>query len=276
VNYKLETDGERLVYYLQTRVFGTGSNITLPNHFAFTGRLDGLVELFNEIVVVNTACRMILAGRSLQRESAPRNSRALDDASYVSDLKIYLRDTYLIGFDTIDDLTRVVTRCVAASNEHISETQRKRYKKKAEKSRAYCYMCGVELDYTEQDPVRKFTMEHVWPQSFGGNSIEQNLLPACASCNSNKKKNYASWAMVGVQSLMIGIGPTENELKLEGSYQFALHCYAARKLAERKNISLKMAYLRLDNWESPTVLNQADIGDFFNLSNHKTKGLQNA
>ena len=47
-----------------------------------------------------------------------------------------------------------------------------------------------------------------------------------------------------------------------------MHQLAVKKLAIRLNISLKRAYMRLGPWESLRVLDEGDIGDFFNLATH--------
>ena len=52
-------------------------------------------------------------------------------------------------------------------------------------------MCGSSLDFVN-DNDNAFTCEHIWPRSYGGDSIEENLLPSCKSCNSNKKKNFVN------------------------------------------------------------------------------------
>ena len=271
MKYLLETDGERLVYFLKTRLFGTTGELPLPNCMIHTGRQSEFSIFFGEVAFVHTACRMILAAKSLQRETNSRESRNLNDPVFISELKNHLRETYVPSYSLLDDLTRVVTRCVSASNEKITKKQRSRYKKHAMKNHTNCYMCGVALDFGETDKIRMFTMEHIWPQSFGGNSIEENLLPSCGSCNHNKKKNFPTWAMVNIQSMLTGFEPNGNDLKIDGSVQFALHHFAARRLAESKQISLKRAFLTLRPWTTPRIRDVNDVGDFFNLTNHQSE-----
>jgi hypothetical protein len=43
-----------------------------------------------------------------------------------------------------------------------------------------CYYCGREIS------SRKRTLDHMYPRSWGGISIPNNLIPACSSCNSRK------------------------------------------------------------------------------------------
>lgn len=54
-----------------------------------------------------------------------------------------------------------------------------------------CCFCGVELLSNDKGEFRdpsgnRATLEHVWPSSLGGDSIEKNLAPACHECNREK------------------------------------------------------------------------------------------
>jgi 5-methylcytosine-specific restriction endonuclease McrA len=44
-----------------------------------------------------------------------------------------------------------------------------------------CHYCGGKF------PPKDLTMDHIVPISRGGKSNKGNLVPACKSCNSNKK-----------------------------------------------------------------------------------------
>jgi hypothetical protein len=55
-----------------------------------------------------------------------------------------------------------------------------------------CYLCDSVLK-THGNDGKPFSVEHVWPQSMGGDSRPDNLLPACAECNSNRQ-HQVSWA----------------------------------------------------------------------------------
>jgi 5-methylcytosine-specific restriction endonuclease McrA len=59
-----------------------------------------------------------------------------------------------------------------------------------------CYLCGVEL--TRQGDSKR-TVEHVWPLSLGGETVEQNLVLACHDCNS-KRGHMMTWAHGPVHS----------------------------------------------------------------------------
>jgi hypothetical protein len=90
------------------------------------------------------------------------------------------------------------------------------------------------------------------------------------SCNTDKKQGLPTWAMSNVQALVIGFPLSSSEAQLvEKSYSFALHCYAARRLATRKKTTLKVAFLKLGPWTNVRARDEDDISDFFNLINHQ-------
>lgn len=55
-----------------------------------------------------------------------------------------------------------------------------------------CYLCGALLRMNGNEG-KSFSVEHVWPQSMGGDSRLENLLPACTDCNS-RRQHQVSWA----------------------------------------------------------------------------------
>jgi hypothetical protein len=133
--------------------------------------------------------------------------------------------------------------------------------------RAISSNLGVTLTFDD------ITLDHIWPQAYGGDSTENNLLPACRSCNSDKKQDYPTWAGCDIHSLVIGDRPSEEALRsVGGRFKFALHNRAVRRFANREGISLRKSYLRVGSWTTePWILDQEEIGDFFNLENYQTE-----
>ena len=135
----------------------------------------------------------------------------------------------------------------------------------------HCYLCGRILVFSQEDTNAKFTLDHLWPRDFGGDSIEENLLPACKECNSQHKKNYPTWAMTNVHSLLLGFEPSENSLKrVPGSSRYAIHHRHVQNIAIEKQISLKEAYVFAGPSEGVRVIEPLEFGHFFNLANHNS------
>ncbi len=273
MKYEMVTAGEGLAYLVSTKLLAQVPWDKLAIPLLMTGRSEQLLEFFEELTIVNLTCRIVAAGTSLLKEREGRKARSPDDPTWEADYREYMRISLHTPPKHVDQIFRQATRAVRASLNDITANERAKFKKKAQLNHKHCYMCNVALDFSETDSIRKFTMEHLWPQCYGGDSIEENLLPACGSCNSSKKMECASWAMPGIQSLIFGFAPSDNELqRVRGPHRFALHHYAARRLAAQKNITLRRAFLLLKPWTDVRVANEEDMGDFFNLANHQPAG----
>jgi hypothetical protein len=224
-----------------------------------------LTDFFHQLTIVNLAGRLIIGGTSLAKQIE------INDPRFQVELKSFLRDNIKIPHDRINETYRFILRAVKAAQESIPDNLRRRFRSWAKSHHAHCYMCGVSLDFYKTDLHNSFTCEHIWPRAYGGNSIEDNLLPACQSCNSDKKGNFATWAMPAIQSLIMGFNPTEQRLQeIEGCYKFALHYRAVQQLAKRKNLTLKKAFLKFGHWTEVRVTSNDEVADFFNLENNQS------
>ncbi|MGY3228908.1 5-methylcytosine-specific restriction endonuclease McrA [Luteibacter sp. HA06] len=66
------------------------------------------------------------------------------------------------------------------------------------RGRQTCYMCGEVVRLNGHDG-KPYAIEHLWPQSLGGETTEENLLNACSDCN-NKRMHQVTWATGPVHS----------------------------------------------------------------------------
>jgi 5-methylcytosine-specific restriction endonuclease McrA len=166
-------------------------------------------------------------------------------------------------------LTRRAIDAVKASQSEIATGIRNKVRSWAESQHKKCYLCGEPLSFAlNQEAPNSFTADHIWPKSFGGEPIIDNILPACKNCNSYKK-HCTSWAHVDVQSVLLRVAPSEEErTRIDGRFKFALHHRAAKKLAEDRGLTLKESYLRIGPWNRiADVARSSDSAHFFNLRN---------
>jgi hypothetical protein len=184
----------------------------------------------------------------------------------------HLRDTIGIPGHAVDEFYRFSHRAVLAAIAPVPKSTEKRVRAWAASSHPYCYICGTNLDFDSTGEINCYTLEHIWPRAYGGDSIEENFLPACESCNSKKKRHFATWVMPAVQSLLLGISPSSQRLEeIEGSYKFSLHYRAAQQLAIDKRLTMKNAFLEIGPWTDVRLRDNDDVADFFNLANHKAE-----
>ena len=126
----------------------------------------------------------------------------------------------------------------------------------------YCYLCGTDVDFSADDH-QAFTLDHVWPRAYGGNSDYENLLGACRSCN-EAKASEPSWAMYPIQAFVAGFDVQDLDC-MPKVMRFAIQARAAKQLAKRKRLSLRDAYIRLGRPSCPVVVSGGTAVDLFNL-----------
>ena len=260
------TAGERLCNLINHKILKGDAWSSLELLLDPTGRSEQLVQFFRQVSAVTLTGRIVMAGSSYAATTP------MYDPQFKTLLQEHLRNTVGIPYRHLDELYRFAERAIQAAIENAPQSIVKSMRAWAEIRHDWCYMCGCTLDFEKPDPIRGYTLEHIWPHSYGGDNIKDNFLPACAACNSRKKADFATWAMPAIQSLMLGITPKETRLdEIHGSFKFSLHYKAAQDWAIRRRKSLKDAFLAIGPWTSVRLLDVDDVADFFNVANHKAQ-----
>lgn len=270
MKYDFVTAGEQLAYFIDRSVLVGNPWNKVAESLLYTGRSEVLCDFFREITVINLTCRIVTAGTSLLKEGVGRPARSPSDTGFEKEFRDFIRERLYIRPPLSDDLLRNALRAVESARHDVTSKERNNFKSWAKREHPFCYMCGIDLDFDEQHEHYKFSLEHIWPQRYGGDSIVDNWLPSCGSCNTRKKRDFATWAMPGIQSLALGFAPSDREYTMvDGTHRFAMHYLVAKKVAMQRNISLKKAFLFLSSWSDPRLMDEEDVGDFFNLVNHR-------
>ena len=257
------TDGERLAYYFDTEFFPQGWE-RLRDFLRPSGRSEELSGFFRLLIATTMAQRVVLAGRGLADRFDSH------DPVFVQEFTNTLRELFSYRFDQEDRTIRLSLAAVKASQENHPNAASRDVRKRAKAQQSPCYMCGVQLAFgrelAEHDRHRRCTIDHIWPQHCGGNSLRENYLPACEACNSKKKAHRVSWANSEIQGFGICSNPDTDSLdEMPGFIKFAAHYRRAETLAYAKDISLKRAFVRVGPWRGFRVINPAVPTDFFNL-----------
>lgn len=269
-DYKCETAGEQLAAYIE-RELVCDNPFSIPvESFQWTGRRKALTDFFHEIAVVHLTCRLILFGNRLfyrVRKNATHAENSFifiskNNADYNETLREYLISC-LSGIDIskIGQIKRLVDAAVLASTEKFSKKEKKMLTATFRKLQLPCYMCGQPFSYVSD---KHYTIEHIWPRRYGGNSIIENALPACHSCNNIIKKDYPTWAFPDIQALLRH-APQFGGIRAKDI--FSMHYRKARESATKENISLKDAFLKIGSWDKYDyrMLDEDDLCDYFNL-----------
>lgn len=289
--WKPSTSGERLLHLLVTDVpdlnaIGASSDTWLAN----VSRGPSLAAFLNGVVVLH------IFGRLLQAAKAYRNRNVDDDESSLLQLENFLVDKLNItratspNFSAIAPLALEAARMSSRNSHNVSDKKKKAVQDEFKHS-FKCYTCGTELDPLERKklvphwdkkkekhkpwrmvPNRKYAeYEHIWPHSFGGDTIVENLAPVCLSCN-GAKENSVSWEWTLIQSLLptTDLGQATLESKLTSrAIKVSLHMRAAMMYARMHGTTLKTAFKTIGPREKlVAIIDTDDTPDFFNLRVH--------
>jgi membrane protease subunit (stomatin/prohibitin family) len=101
---------------------------------------------------------------------------------------------------------------------------------------------------------------------WGGDSIDENLLPACQTCQ-GLKKNFLSWEWINLQNAVFSIDPGYEELKgIPWGTRIAKHYFDALSEAESGHIRLKDAFQRIGPITTPiSFVSTSEPITFFDL-----------
>lgn len=150
---------------------------------------DGqLTELFRQSCI-NYMVRRLITTAEFFRRSYPPTTHG--PQRHLRELRDYLGDFTRYSDRTIDDLMRILTRCLIVLDDEITDTQKNRLKRSARETNSDCSVCGGDLSF-QGNPASWIaaTVDHIWPRSLGGRSEDDNIQVACRACNEQNKKDH--------------------------------------------------------------------------------------
>lgn len=264
------TDGEKLFLHIRDRVLpeldaGTAAGERSIDAFAAIGGTEKFGEFLRGAIAIH-ALRRLLVYWDAERPN-------VGEAMHVTRLSRFLRTELFLGLNS-DEAATVARLAVAAheaSNKQISPGVRKRVI--GETLNPYCYLCGTSLRTSVPASSPDFlTLEHLWPSSLGGNSVEDNLLPACSKCQ-NDKGDHPSWEWFSVHDLVLSPTPSDEELRsVPRRAKIAVHFMKALEATRGSSKTLKESMRALG--PVSRVLAFRDGGDmpitFFHLRTYPT------
>ncbi|QSR30852.1 hypothetical protein CFI00_10175 [Nocardioides sp. S5] len=254
------TAGEDFVAFLVGRHIGDYEWERLATALVSTGRGDDWSAAIQDMAVLHLARRLIAGGASIVASSADW------DLVVEREIKQMVVDTMVVDYFRVGEIYARLELAVEAARSKISPGTRSQLRSECQREAPWCYLCGADLDFGAKNSALEFTLDHVWPQAFGGNSDPENLLPACRSCN-ERKGHAASWSLYPVQALVHGYRLSSDDLAaMPKEMRFAVHSRIAMQEASLSGSSLKEAFVRLGRPDLPTVVDESASVDVFNLA----------
>lgn len=225
------------------------------------GRTDQLSEYFLGLSASNVFARTL---KKAERVRAIDNE-ALHHASLVEFIQRTLGIARHPENDLIDRLASAALQAAADSKRKIKDSVKNAVCNG--RRELACYICGGILLRRSTDPVTTIEFEHLWPASYGGNSIEENLLPACMHCN-KAKDDMLLWYTAHITSFVLKPQPSEEELKsISRREKVAQYTRSIYSRACNDKCSLKEAALAIGPVGMTSIYadDNDDAMDFFNF-----------
>ena len=185
------------------------------------------------------AQRLILAGRRISLDVP-----GWDDSEPVAmkAIKQMIFDTMTVSYFLVDQIYWRLSLELRATRQNISPGTRRELEAQAKRLTPWCFHCGVDLDFANKGLYPSFTLDHVWPQAFGGDSHGENLIPACKSCN-ERKAHTPTFALYPILGYMAGLRPEAHEIaELPKEFRLAVQAREVALIASANHISLKEAH----------------------------------
>jgi hypothetical protein len=280
-NWKATTDGEKLFHFLVKNVgeFRALEHLH-SNSVSDVIRGREFMRFTEGAIVLHCFGRLLQAAkwyRDKYNDDPEEARRAIDK---------FAIDTLGIAKATCSSFSKLSPLALAAANaaSKSSKTPNSVEKNKVIKNckkKFNCYSCGIDLDPEAPSDIDErgklisnphyLEHEHLWPHSFGGNSVAENLLPSCPYCN-RAKANIASWEWIPLQSVLpkfeeksIFINASDHNSQLK----IGLHIRVAIAYARINGTTLKDAYGSIGpRLQDIYLVDINDTADFFNLRVH--------
>lgn len=258
--YQASTAGERLFKHVYSHLDDDRTWRILEETVRPIGNSNRFALYYRQHSALHLTCKLISAGRSIVSVDTENENTAL-------------LDSIVVGFpwsrlNSGNRLLRLLSEAVLKSDRKISKGVANAVRRYARDAHPNCYICGRALVFENSNCDQAFTAEHLWPSSVGGDSNEDNLLPACKACN-GAKDNVVSWVATDIHSLYLGLNPPVEKLeKITFKRRYALFYRAALTLALKEGRTLKNAFIQLGCWQNTYVRNTEITADMFNLETH--------
>lgn len=256
------TSGEILYKFLEEKIL-IASNLPELERLAVMqvgARSEQHASYFFGFACASILTRLIKKTERVLEEGRPSPERII--ARYVEDtLEVHSYSQERIA----NRLAALAVSAAESSHKNIPNSVIKAVN--GEKLRHTCYICGNLLQKESEDPTTCLEYEHIWPSCYGGNSIAENILPACKRCN-KAKGDMLLWHTAHIGAFCLKPNPSTEEMtRVTRSHIVAAHMKRIFNHATSNRVTLKESALRVGpiSPDRHRVPYPDDARDFFNF-----------
>jgi len=256
------TAGENVYRQVQTLLLDQGRRSRfwseLPLLYEVSQRAPDIAAYTKRAYTLLLFKQVLLAGRFAVQSATPNNAIREIERQLTELLDIR------VASDARARLARAIKAAVDVSCKPIAASVRRAVLGTA--MIWQCYLCGTSLFSEDRDSPHRVSLDHLWPSSLGGDSVEENLLPACLHCQ-QAKANHVQWESLGVHNLMLSPYPSVDELaSVTRREKIGLFYFIAMTRAEKERLSLRDALLRHGPALNVRVRDESTPAGFFDLA----------
>lgn len=189
---------------------------------AFLSRLDKALLAKGEFIDLAYNSSINYMVRRLINTAEFIRAQTEESSLFIYRLKSFLKEEMEFTKEQVEALTSLLKECSDVSQRDIAPSVRTTLIDEVSKAKtnAHCYICGKSLDISSSDG---YTLDHLWPQSLGGQSDISNLQFSCSDCNKRKGNiidssdyHYEQFSLTKIP------GDNEFERKFTGEFRIAL------------------------------------------------------
>lgn len=106
---------------------------------------------------------------------------------YIEKIREHLEVNTRIPSDQREKVLALLLECLAARSRKVQQNVKRRMRQDAQDNGLKCYICGCDMDFALNDEFLAAVIEHLWPNSMGGDRHTTNLRVSCKKCSDNKR-----------------------------------------------------------------------------------------
>jgi 5-methylcytosine-specific restriction endonuclease McrA len=157
--------------------------------------------------------RLISTARFFKRQI---ESEGLPNSVLVNTLRNFVERQINLPPNKTELIFTLLFECAKVSGRKPSSEKLKRMKRNAirEGKDLYCHICGIATNLVDENEYNSATLDHIWPNSLGGSSSDQNLRIVCYNCNKGKA-NYIEASDFHYEQICLSVGKEDLSFSTE-------------------------------------------------------------
>lgn len=263
LNFQPITSGERLFQFILRELHHQHgySEIQSLSVLTIGGRGDFFADYVLGLSTINMLARLV--------KKALKVRAGENELTHHPEIVRYIQRSLGVnrysGDDVVDRLASHALAAASACGKKINESAKKIVRSK--RIEAPCYICGTNCLFGSAEENARVKYEHIWPSSYGGDSIHENLMPSCWHCN-EVKGDMLLWHTGSLFSFVLKPSPSIEELKtISRKEKVAMYMRLVLQYACLNRCSLKDAAMAIGpvSMTSIYAVDEADAIDFSNF-----------